>query len=235
MRDLLSTRKAKALAALLAFGTLAGCLWGLTFTSLFGAESLVVEGPVSLTEEEVLSLAGVARGTNVFHLDEAATESSLESSPWILDATVTKDLPSTVVISVIERSPILATDDGLAVAGDGVVLPGAQVDGLPKVRGSVTLSDEARTAAAQAMQSMAPVVRVKVASILALVNDELILELRSGTSVSWGRPGEEEEKAAALRAVLVWAGQQQLTPDTIDVSVPTAPTATLPDGTAVAV
>ena len=50
------------------------------------------------------AIAGVTADTNVFTLDAGAAERRLERDPWIAAATVTKDLPSTLVIDVHERS-----------------------------------------------------------------------------------------------------------------------------------
>jgi hypothetical protein len=52
--------------------------------------------------------------------------------------------------------------------------------------------------------------------------------------VVFGPSGEDSAKAAALRAILVWAGRNDMALATIDLTVPGAPTATTTDGAAIA-
>jgi hypothetical protein len=56
------------------------------------------------------------------------------------------------------------------------------------------------------------------------------LTLRDGVIVDAGMPGQEAEKAAALRAVLHWATSGGHPLSSIDVSAPAAPSATLANG-----
>lgn len=228
MRESLRTRKAKAVVAAVALVALLGSLWGITYTPLFSARQISVEGAAELTQEEVLALAGVGERTNVFHFDADAAVQRLEQSPWILHATVATDLPGGVHISIQERIAVIAAGDGVAVAADGVSLPGAALDGLPQLQGADASAPEARSAA-MLLASMTPILRSSVAS-LSVDDGEVTLSLDSGTSVSVGPPGEEGEKAEALRAVLEWASQEGAAPAIIDVRVPTAPTVTLEDG-----
>jgi cell division protein FtsQ len=228
MRELFGSRKAKAIAAGVAMLIVLGSVWGVTYSPLFAARQIAIEGATRLTRDEVLSLAGVGADTNVFHLNVEAVAATLETSPWVRDATVGVDLPTTLVISITEREPVLAASDGVALAEDGVVLPGASLDGLPALSGAEGASDEARSAALL-LSSMTPSVRASVIG-LSVGSGELSLDLATGTTVSLGRPGQEAEKAAALRALIEWAEAQGVVPVTLDVSVPTTPTAVLEGG-----
>src|SRR5438034_409484 len=126
-----------------------------TYTPMFHARNVRIEGATTLSRDHVLQLAGIEQGTNVFHLDTDAAERSLTTDPWIAYAIVERDLPGTVVIRIQERAPIAQSSVGsapAALAGDGVVLPGAPTDGLPEIRTSVgELPDDVRTGAAQAL------------------------------------------------------------------------------------
>lgn len=203
-----------------------------TYTPLFGARTIRVEGTRHLSEDAVVSIAGVSERTNVFHLDPAVPEAALETSPWIASATVSRDLPSTLVIVIEERAPVGVADAGNVVAADGVSLPEAPPQGLPAIRASVGQLDDTGTAtAAAALAAMAPVVLGEVSAAIVAPDGTLTVALRDGVRVSYGTVGEEPQKAIALRAVLQWARAQDASLVSVDVSVPGTPAATLTDGT----
>ena len=103
--------------------------WGLTFTALFHAKTVRVEGIKRLGTRQVMRIAQITPGTNVFHLDASAAARRLEQNPWVAAAAVTVQLPSTVVIGVTERVPVALVKDSEGgaqwVAGDGVVVGAA--------------------------------------------------------------------------------------------------------------
>ena len=85
----------------------------------------------------MLRIAGVGAGTNVVHLDESAVEARLEAEPWIAEATVTAELPATIMVEIDERTPVLVVVAGSEghrlVAEDGIVLgPATRSTGLPE-------------------------------------------------------------------------------------------------------
>jgi cell division protein FtsQ len=205
-----------------------------TYTPYFHLRDVRVEGISELTRADVLRTAGLESSTNVFHLDAPRIDAALEADPWILHADVERHLPGTVVVLITERTPIAVALRGTrsdAVAADGVVLPGAALEGLPQIRASLgDLSDADRTAAAEALAAMTPILRSRVASVVALLDDELTMQLSGGLSVLYGRGGDDATKAAALGSVLRWAADRHVGLSVVDVSVPGAPSATLADG-----
>lgn len=202
-----------------------------TYTPVFGAKEIRVSGQRRLTGKEVAALAQVHEGTNVFHLDTAAAVARLEASPWIASATVERDLPSTVRIQVVERRPVAVAPDGDVIASDATVLPGVPTTSLPEIRGALDeLSSADLDAAAAALGAMPAVVRDRVSAVVVGIDHSMTVQLAGGIRVDYGTAGEETAKAEALRAVLGWAAAQQQSVASIDVSVPTAPTATLAGG-----
>ena len=67
------------------------------------ARTIEVDGAAHLTRSQVLRLAGVTAGTNVFHARHDAAERRLEADPWIARATVATGLPVDDQIAVHER------------------------------------------------------------------------------------------------------------------------------------
>lgn len=231
MRERVARRRRCAVAAIGIAAIAAAAAVGLTYTPLFHARSITVEGTEVLEDDQVIELAGVELGSDVLRLDTDAAEARLETEPWIAQADVERDLPDAVLISVVERQPLASGPDGELVAADGVVLPGSPVSGLPTIGstdGLVSPSD--LTTAAALLGALDPVVLVRVTSVFVAGDGTIDATLSAGTTVDFGEAGDTEEKAAALRAVLRWSSQRNVILDAIDVSVASAPAATLPGG-----
>lgn len=210
--------------------------WALTYTSIFHAHHIRVQGAGVLGADEVRTLAGVGENTNVVHFDRQGAVDRLEDSPWIADASVHVELPDTIVLGVTERRPVGVIDalgERGILASDATLLPmtdGAS-EGLPAVRAGLGApSEDQRRAAAALLAVLDPVVMARVREVSVGQDGIVSLVLASGTTVNAGEVGDEAEKAEALRAVLRWASSQNLDVTAIDVSAPTAPSATLSDG-----
>jgi cell division protein FtsQ len=225
--------------ALLVPIVVATAAWAFTYTPVFDAKHVRVVGAMSLRPDDVRSLAEVDPSTNVFHLEPSAVIARLLTDPWIASATVAKDLPDTVVLTVVERRPVGLIDamgEQPVLASDGTVLPasaatGATIDGLPSVRAGLGEPDDAqRTAAAALLSALDPVVEQRVTDLTVGQDLSETLTLRDGITVDAGTPGDESAKAKALRGVLRWATAGGHPLATVDVSAPDAPSATLTDG-----
>jgi cell division protein FtsQ len=81
--------------------------WGarryVTTSPRFVVRTVLVDGARKRSAVQVASAAGVAVGNNIFALDLTAAGQMLAADPWIEKATVTRKLPSTVSINVVER------------------------------------------------------------------------------------------------------------------------------------
>ncbi|HVP62313.1 MAG TPA: FtsQ-type POTRA domain-containing protein [Myxococcaceae bacterium] len=65
-----------------------------------------VQGLRRATEKELLRLAGVAPGMNLWSLDPAAVAQAMGAHPWVRTVEVTRSLPDTLQLRVEERSPV---------------------------------------------------------------------------------------------------------------------------------
>jgi len=225
-------RKRLAAIAAITAAVLAATAVGLMRSPLVHARTIRVHGESHLTRSDVLRIAQIAVGVNVFLLDAGAAERRLEADPWVADATISKHLPSTLVVEVKERSPVaviestgvlrLVADDGtlLDVARPGVSLPLI-------VSAETAVPEPSPTAihdAARAVAAMATVVRREVARVTILADGELRVDLRSGAPVSFGPAVDLVAKAQALQALLRWASARGTLIASADVRVPSAPT-----------
>jgi cell division protein FtsQ len=210
----------------------------LTFTPIFAAKRVLVSGTHHVRRGAVLRMAGVGLGTNVLHADLGAITRRLEADPWIADAVVTRSLPTTLSILIVERVPVgIAPDAGGTldlVAADGTRLGRAQASThLPTI--TPTFGEQAPTAsairgAAAVLASMPGSLRAAVATIAVASDGFALVQTRSGVTVTYGDGSQLEAKAQALAAVLAWATSQAKTLATVDVTVPGAPTARLAGG-----
>jgi cell division protein FtsQ len=106
----------------------------------FEARELHVTGNARLSREEVLKQAGLALGRNVFEVSPEQARASLLEHPWIVEATVSRRLPSSYRIELREQSPaaLLMLEKLYLVGEDGTVFkpldPGDPVD-LPVITG----------------------------------------------------------------------------------------------------
>jgi cell division protein FtsQ len=105
----------------LTLGVAGGVAWGahryaLT-TPRFAIQEVEVEGARRLSADQVQTLAGISRGSNVFALDVLGAEQLLLKNPWISEARVTRRLPGHVRVDISEREA-----GAVVVLGDRLML-----------------------------------------------------------------------------------------------------------------
>jgi cell division protein FtsQ len=69
-----------------------------------------VEGNERLAEGEILEALGLHPGSNILNLDLEVLKTQLLRSPWVKDVQLTRVLPATLTLRIVERQPV-----GLAV------------------------------------------------------------------------------------------------------------------------
>jgi cell division protein FtsQ len=223
-----------ACLALLAFAS--------TYSPLFAADTVRVEGVDHLTARQVRRIAKIDSGVNVFRLDTGRAEQRLERNAWVAEARVTTQLPSGVTIVVHERTPAATAVTDAAggrslVAGDGTILAAAQGPvSLPMVQSAdgATVPDDAQRALGATVAGSLPASIVAEVETVTVGDDgSVAVALSSGELVSYGDGTALSAKGQALRAVLLWAEREGVRFVSIDVRTPGAPTASLTGGATV--
>lgn len=130
----------------------------------FGATRVEVTGARLLAPHEVLRASGVRIGTNVWD-DPAPFEAALRRHPAVADAEVTRVLPATLRIRVVEKAPAALVEDGTLrpATGDGELLsvdPARAGVDLPLYTGPVTVDGRGRIAEAEARAALAETARL---------------------------------------------------------------------------
>ncbi|HEX8692480.1 MAG TPA: FtsQ-type POTRA domain-containing protein [Longimicrobium sp.] len=179
----------------------------------FAARRVEVSGTRLLAPHEVLAASGVQVGANVW-TDPAAWEAALRRHPVIAGAKVTRRLPHTLRIRVVEKTPAAFVQAGTLrpATADGEVLPvdpaRSAVD-LPllaarvKADGRRRIADEgARAALAEAarLAALDPALMARVSELRPLPRGDLRFTL--GKADVLLRPGIGEPGLVRLRAAL---------------------------------
>jgi cell division protein FtsQ len=215
------------LAGLLAVAALGAFLWA---GPLLSVRTVRVDGAASLPAAQVQEAAGVAEGTPLLQVDVDAAAARVARLPQVADVQVTRGWPSTVVITVVERTPLAVVEEAgrrTLVDAEGVLFD--TVTGEPPA-GVVPLQvaapgpgDPATMAGLAAVEALPGDLRRQVTSAAATTAEDVSLTLADGTLVRWGGPEQSDAKATALAALLEQLADGDLEPAaTIDVSTPEA-------------
>jgi cell division protein FtsQ len=92
-------------------------------SSYFSVSEIQVRGGEKFGGHEIVTLAGLKHGMNIWHIDPAMIEGKVAKHPWVRRVLVRREFPRRVVIEVEERTPkaILAMGKLYYVDSEGVV------------------------------------------------------------------------------------------------------------------
>ena len=204
--------------------------FALTRSPVLDVDAVTVRGASTVDRSEVVEASGIVAGTPMLDVDGSAAASRIEALPWIDHATVTRNWPGAVTISVVERTPVAAVGEGsaaVAVDREGRVLGPAGDRDLPVIAGDpadvgTSISATQRWVAG-AVAGLPTDLRREVAQASATPTG-IRLTLTDGIVVRWGDTAQPRAKADALQVLLDQADRATIA--TIDVTVPRAATVT---------
>jgi cell division protein FtsQ len=208
-------------------------LW-VTHSAVFRVRDLTVTGNRHLSKAAALRLAGIDDHTNVLWLSTGRVEGRLDQNPWVRAAHVSRALPSTISITLIERVPAATLRTGTQlylVSADGLVLDRtARAGRLPVIEvstGSVSVGSRVSQAlgALRAIQGLPESLRGRVRDATAEPGGGLVLELEGGVRAIYGDGSGAAAKGQALAAVLAWAARHGVELSYVDVRAPVTPAA----------
>ena len=109
----------------------------IAFLPAFRIENIVVKGNYVMKTEDIIAESGLKTGSHLFFADyNGASKQISSTSPYIRGCRITFSIPSTVTITIDERSKIanVKTPDGYAALDDqGIVLELTSFDSKGKV------------------------------------------------------------------------------------------------------
>ena len=197
----------------------------------FAVRDIQLQGLKRLTKQEVLEVAGVRVGQNIFSVDEVEASQRVTMLPRVRRATVTLEVSGLVTITVVEREPVAMVVSGtpLEIDGEGVILgevPAGEVrpiitflddtvDGSPGM--ALPGEDVGRGLKVLELFQTSPVatwLRVSEVDVRDPDNVNFIMA-GSGTEIRWGN-GEFESKLRRLEALCDYFQQTNAaSPDTL--------------------
>jgi cell division protein FtsQ len=91
----------------------------------FAVSEIVTTGAKRRTPDELATIAGIAKGQNVFTVDLDRARARLLADPWISEASLARQLPGTLYVRVVEREAagLAATNgDSYLVTREGAII-----------------------------------------------------------------------------------------------------------------
>jgi len=206
------TRWRAAFFALAGVALAAGVGWALLGDRVIVVRSVTVTGTHLLARGQVAAAADVPLGTPLMNVDAGAVTRRVEALRLVASATVSKDWPDHVVITVTERAPLAAVRmagggyDLVDKAGVIVRWSKTKPAGLPEMvtslSGDTLRGNPSVTAVTEVLTGLQPWLAQQVAQVRAAPvpagPEQVTLTLRDGETVEWGSPGGAAQKNREL-------------------------------------
>lgn len=201
----------------------------LAVTMFFKIDSIEVTATEHYTEDELISASGVEIGDNLFTFRTSKVEKELlEKYPYLASVSVTRSLPSTLVIKAVDSVPAAAvnlTSGGYCLIDEnGKLLEQASTvpEGIPTVTG-VTVSDMAEgkyltdNSKSEILVDITKVLKEKnIISNVNFINVSCITDVRMGylgrLDVRLGQADKLKEKIQ----MLIHIAENELSPSDIN-------------------
>jgi cell division protein FtsQ len=202
---------------LLAVGT-----WVAYFSPLLVVREVAVAGQRSVRADEVIAAAAVPMGTPLARQDVQGIAERATRVPAVEAASVTRQWPATLLVTVTEREAVLAVRQGgefLLVDAAGFAFD--RVPSAPRdvVQAQADPADHALLRDVGTVAGALPdKLRRQVRLLTAASRDHITLGLRSGVTVNWGSAADSPLKVQIVTALL--KGEPRAS---IDVSSPNNP------------
>lgn len=212
-----------AFFALAGLGIIAGVTWALLGSRLFVVRSVSVTGTHLVTQAQVVAAADVPLGTSLIGVNAGQVARRVEGIRQVASATVAKDWPDHLVITVTERVPVVAvkmTGGGYdLVDPTGVIVrwSAARPAGLPlyltSLTGSALRGDPGLGTAAAVLTELAPSISAQVADVgvtqvlagpgvTAREAYQVLLGLRDHKTILWGGTDDAAQKNRELAVLM---------------------------------
>ena len=181
---------------------------------LFSVRNITIDGRVYVDSDIVKKATDALNGVSVFSADIDRVEAILREDPWVEDVRVETHFPSSAIIEIDERTPVVwfAGSDNKArvIDADGVVI--TVLDGWPtgylqivgtgpNVEPGVK-ADQVYRAVAQLVTALPAEIKPKVRDVGITGTGEITLTLKSGTLIRFGQPTDLQDKLVAVVVLL---------------------------------
>lgn len=198
-----------------------------TLTPIMAVREVQIVGASRVNTDEVRTALARFDGVPLALVNDTEVHRALEPFPLIQRYALERIPPSTLLVRIQERTPVVAIERDGAVAlydpaGVLVETVEARPDGAPLASGAVAdPTSEAFRAAAKAIRDMPEGLRAQLATVTGSSAHDVQLGLTSGVEVFWGEAAETARKSVVLTTLLSSLGDRPLS--MVDVSSPDAP------------
>jgi cell division protein FtsQ len=199
-------------------------VWVVYGTAVLGVRDVRVVGAESVDPAAVRVAASVPLEVPLARVDLDEVRDRIQAIPPVDRAVVSRDWPGTLVVEVVERTPVAAVPVGrqfVLVDDEGVAYRTVTRSpaGLPLARLARPGPDDVNTRAAlTVLSALTKELREQLVAVSVEAPARIRLELRGDRTVVWGDDTASETKAKVSTALLAREG------DTIDVSAPSVVT-----------
>ncbi|MFM7139830.1 MAG: cell division protein FtsQ/DivIB [Actinomycetes bacterium] len=188
------------------------------YSTLLTVKKIEVRGNQVVSQDSILELAQVAPNIQLLRLNVSQTSQRIKTISQIKSVDVRRGWPETLVIEVVERTPLAVTDipEGRYLIDEsGVAYQPVTPDAnLPLIFGS---DDQNRAIGIKAWQSFPTWLQAEVVSTTVDNPNSIWFLLTSGRRVDWGNLDKANEKAAVLKVL------RRMAASTYDVATPEVP------------
>jgi cell division protein FtsQ len=204
---------------------LGGLTWLVYGTPVLGVHDVKVVGTELLTPLQVQQAADVPPDEPLARVDLDRVRARVRAIPAVERVVVRRSWPSTLVVEVVERTPVAAVPSGTKefTLIDTSGVPYRQVDarpaGLPLMRlATPGPADQDTRSGLIVLGALSTELRQQLVAVSVAAPAQIKLELRKSRTVVWGDDTQSETKSQVATALLKRAGSE------IDVSAPTVVT-----------
>lgn len=178
------------------------------FSPLMALQTIEVKGTNRVDETALRQALSDQVGTPLARLDFDAIKQDIAGFPLIESYVTEEAPPHTLVVTVTERTPVVAVKSGSSF--DLVDPAGIVVQSSPKRPATMPLADIARArlgsssfrTMTEVVLSLPSTVRSQVTRVAGSTADDVTLTLKDGSTVVWGSPDDSDTKAALLAALV---------------------------------
>ncbi|MGV9616576.1 cell division protein FtsQ/DivIB [Nocardia xishanensis] len=198
------------------WGLLGGCLITVAllvfwFTPVLSVRTVDIDGLSVVQEAQVRERLEIPSGRSMLRIDTDAMARRVATIPKVRSARVQRVYPSTVRVTVVERTPVLyfeSPEGAHLMDAESVefAIEAAPI-GVPKlVTEQPGGADPVTRAAVAVLTVLPPALNIQVGEVVARSISDISLELHDGRTVLWGSANDAERKAAVVLPLLTREG-----------------------------
>ncbi|MFJ3383286.1 MULTISPECIES: FtsQ-type POTRA domain-containing protein [unclassified Curtobacterium] len=197
------------------------------YSPLMALRTIEIKGTSRVDDAALRQALSEQIGTPLARLDFGAIKKDIAGFPLIESYVTEEEPPNTLVVTVTERTPVVAVKTGKTfdlVDPAGIVVQSApkQPDTMPLADiGSAKLGSSVFRTMTEVVLALPSTVRAQVSGVSASTADDVTLTMKDGSRVVWGSPDDSDAKAALLDALVKdHASRDPKTAVEYDVSAP---------------